>query len=438
MTVRVLLVYPGLDFEIAYPLGLAYVAAALRGAGHEITGYDAGLDGMSGLSDAIARARPEVIGLAVWSPNRRQAAEAAAIARSSGARLLIGGPHVTVDPLGALAELGADAAVFGEGEATTPALLAAWASGADPLLPGVALSDGRRGPKRAPAKDLDALPLADREVFDPKRYPHTWAKAAPRAASLVTSRGCPRACAHCPAPTLYKGRWRARAPAAVAAEALALKAMGFGHLLIEDEHPTVDRRRWLAVCAALGETGLSWSCPNGLRPETLDREVLAAMAAGGCTRFALGIETIDAARLKKLGRHADIEQPRRVVAWAREVGIDVTAYFMMGLPSETSGVPLRLLREATRLGVTGAHFSLFEPLPGSRLADAPPAPAWLKGARTGLYAGFYAHPGRLLAALRASGAGPADIPAALTRLRGWLRYGKRHAGLKRRGVDSAI
>jgi len=433
----VLLVYPGLDFEIAYPLGLAYVAAALKGAGHDVSGYDAGLDGMEGLQAAMDRARPEVVGLAVWSPNVPQATRAAAIVRGSGARLMIGGPHVTVDPATALREVGADAAVVGEGEATTPALLAAWAAGEDPgAVPGVALPDGRRGPKRAPARDLDALPLADRAVFDPGRYPHTWARAAPKAAALVTSRGCPRACAHCPAPTMYKGRWRARAPAAVAEEARLLGAMGFGHLLIEDEHPTADRRRWLAVCEALGTTGLSWSCPNGLRPETLDQEVLAAMAAGGCSRFALGIETVDAERLKKLGRHREIEQSRRVVAWARAVGIEVTAYFMIGLPGESNGTSLRVLREATRLGVSGAHFSLFAPLPGSRLADAPPAPAWLKSVRTGLYAGFYGHPGRLLAALRASGAGPADIPAALARLGGWLKYGKRHAGLKRRGVDS--
>lgn len=230
---------------------------------------------------------------------------------------------------------------------------------------------------------------------------------------------------------MYRGRWRARGAEAVVAELRALAGMGFGHILIEDEHPTVDRRRWLALCQAIAAARLplTWSCPNGLRPETLDRELLEAMARAGCSRFALGVETVEPALLESLGRHADPEQARRVVAWARQAGIEVTAYFVIGLPGEGALTPLRVFREATRLGVSGAHFSLFQPLPGSEMADAPAAPEWMGRARTAMYAGFYGHPLRLRAALRASGATVADLEGALKRLGGWLRYGKRHAGL---------
>ncbi len=435
---RVLLVYPGLDFEIAYPLGLAYVAAALEGAGHRVSGYDAGLDGMAGLGRVLEEQRPEVVGIAVWSPNRERAAAAARLAKRAGARVLIGGPHVTVDPRGALALTGADAAVVGEGEATAPQILAAWAAGR-PLseVPGAAwLTDGAlaAGPPRPPAVDLDALPLADRRVFDAARYPHSWAARAPKAASLVTSRGCPRACAHCPSPSLYRGRGRQRSPAGVVAEGRAQAAAGVGHRLIEDEHPTAHRRGWLAICAALerARLGLSWSCPNGLRPETLDAEVLGAMARAGCARIALGVETPDPAQLARLGRHTP-DDARRAAAAARAAGIEVTAYFMMGLPGDGPAAPLGLLREAAALRCSGAHFSLFEPLPGSAWEDQPRPAPYLSLVRTGLYAGFYAHPRRLAAALRASGASAADLPAALRRLGGWLRYGKRHAGLKQPG-----
>ncbi len=431
LPVRVLLVYPGLDFEIAYPLGLAYIAAALALAGHEVIGYDAGLDGMSGLGSILDSRRPEAVGLAVWSPGLARAREAAALVRRRGLRLLIGGPHVTVDPEGAMALTGAEAGVIGEGERSAPALLAAWERGAAAAeIPGLILPGGR-SPPRAPERDLDALPVADRSVFDPRRYPHTWAAAAPRAAAVVTSRGCPRACAHCPAPALYRGRWRPRGAAAVLGELRELAERGFGHVLIEDEHPTADRRRWLALCEALAEARLplSWSCPNGLRPESLDRELLAAMARAGCSRIALGLESADPALLARLGRHPDPGRAREVVRWARREGIEVTAYFMIGLPGEGALAPLQVFREATRLGVSGAHFSLFQPLPGSALSGAPAAPARLARVRAAMYAGFYAHPLRLRAALRASGASAADLPRALRRLRGWLRYGRRHAGL---------
>lgn len=424
---RVLLVFPGLDFEVAYPLGLASVAAALLGEGHEVHGVDVALDGLAGLEAALGRVRPEVVGMALWSPNLPQARAAAeAIHSGSEARLLLGGPQASLSPEQSLIELDADAVVVGEGEQTAVEVLAAWQRGEQPA--GVAgcwwRSEGQvhREPAR-PLADLDSLPMADRTVFDPRRYPHTWAARAPHAAPVVTSRGCPLACAHCPTPAIHHRRWRARSAAAVVAEIAALPNY-IGHVLIEDEHPTVDRQRWLALCAALeaADLGRSWSCPNGLRAETLDRDVIAAMARAGCTRVALGVEATDPAMLKRLGR-GDLCSARAATALAREHGIDVTAYFMLGLPGERITEPLHQLREAARMGVSGAHFSLFSPLLGAELDG--PAPRGLGAVRAALYAGFYGHPGRLIRALRASHASVEDLPAAARRLSGWLRYGRR-------------
>lgn len=428
---RVLLVFPGLDFEVAYPLGLAAIAAALRAAGHDVRGYDAALDGLDGLEAALARHDPDVVGLALWSPALAQAAAASErIRRSSGARLVLGGPHASLFPEQSLVDLDADAVVVGDGEQTVVAVLEAWSRGRTPAgVAGACWRDaeGRvhREPDR-PVPDPDAVPLPDREVFDPARYPHAWAARAPRAAPVVTSRGCPLACAHCPTPALHHRRWRARSPASVVDELRALAALGIGHVLFEDEHPTVDRKRWLALCDAIAAAGLplTWSCPNGLRPETLDRPLLEAMARAGCTRVALGVESTDAAILRSLGR-CPLAEAERVLAEARAVGIEVTLYFMLGMPGERATEPLRQLRFAARSGASGAHFSLHAPLPGAALQDHPPPAGWLRPVRTALYLGFYGDPRRLRRALKASHASVDDLPAAAERLGGWLRYGRR-------------
>lgn len=428
---RVLLVFPGLDFEVAYPLGLAAVAAALLEAGHEVHGLDVALDGPAGLAAALERVQPEVVGLAVWTPNLPQARDCARQLRRWGGRdlrLVLGGPHASLEPEGTLQDLDADAVVVGEGERTIVALLAAWAAGAAAAgVEGVVW----RGPagvvREAPRAlaELDALPLADRTVFDPQRYPHAWAAKAPHAAPIVTTRGCPLACAHCPSPALHHRRWRARSPERVVEELRQLPSY-VGHVLIEDEHPTASRRRWLALCRALAaaELGLSWSCPNGLRAETLDEEVVAAMAAAGCTRVALGIETTDPAVAASLGR-APLAEVEAAARRLRAHGIEVTAYFMLGLPGARPLEPLRQLRAAARMGCSGAHFSLHVPLHGAALAQVAPPPPHLRWVRTGLYLGFYGHPLRLRRALRASHASAADLPAMAEALGGWLQFGRR-------------
>ncbi len=432
---RVMLVFPGLDFEVAYPLGLAAIGGALRAAGHTVVGLDVALDGREGLARALAQHRPEVVGIAVWTPNLPQARACARIVRAHAAetgaplRLLLGGPHASLQPAATLAELDADAVVVGEGEATVVEVVAAWAAGGAPAGVRGCVWRGPDGaavhePPR-PLLDLDQLPPTDRTVFDPRRYPHAWAARAPHAAPVVTSRGCPLACAHCPSPALHHRRWRGRAPEAVVAELRALPDY-VGHVLIEDEHPTVHRGRWLALCRALAAArlGLSWSCPNGLRAETLDDEVVAAMAAAGCVRVALGIETTDPAQARRLGR-APLDAVERAAAACRRHGIEVTAYFMLGLPGAARREPLRQLRAAVRMGCSGAHFSLHAPLHAAALADAAPPPPHLRLVRTGLYLGFYGHPLRFARALRVSHASLADVPAALEQLGGWLRFGRR-------------
>lgn len=426
---KVLLVFPGLDFEVAYPLGLAAVAGALLAAGHEVVGVDVALDGLVALDNALKKVVPDVVGIAIWTPGFTQAAACVRRVRAAGtARLLLGGPHASLQPERTLLDLGADAVVVGDGEAVAVEILDAWARGQPPVdIAGCVWRSGQIAVVEQPRKpvNVDVLGCPDRTVFDPRRYPHAWARAAPHATPVVTSRGCPRSCAHCPSPVLSGGRWRARSVHAVVDEMRGLPDY-VGHVLIEDEHPTVDRRRWLALCRAIedAQLGRTWSCPNGLRAETLDGEVVQAMAAAGCTGVALGVESADDEMLKRLGR-CSLDEVFAAAAACRDVGIEVTAYFVLGLPGARRRAPLQQLRAARRMGASGAHFSLYAPLPGAAWGDAPAAPARLGWVRSALYLGFYGDPRVLVQALRAGHAGLADVPAAVAQLRAWLSYGGR-------------
>jgi anaerobic magnesium-protoporphyrin IX monomethyl ester cyclase len=427
---RVLLVFPGVFFENAYPLGLASLAAAARRAGHHVEGCDLGLHGPDALRELLRARSYDWVGIAVWAANARRAAAAADQVRAhSRARLLVGGPHASLRPREVLAATGAHVALRGEADHSLVALLDA-SDHDEPVrgLPGTAwiAEDGRlvTGPPATAVVDLDALPEADRRVFPLRGYTAGWARGAPLRAPIVTSRGCPCSCAHCCAPALHHGRWRPRDPARVVQEMDGLRREhGVGWIEVEDEQPLVDRARFVELCERLASLPgeLPWGCPNGLRPEQLDQDLLVAMGRAGCRQIALGIETPEPGQLARLGRHPELEPARAATRWAAEQGMDVTAYMMIGLPGAAPGASRAALRAARSLGVSSAHFSVYEPVPGAALEGGPPSAGLPWRLRRGLlYLGFYGHPGRARGMIRHAGAGVGDLPSAGRRLLAWL------------------
>jgi radical SAM superfamily enzyme YgiQ (UPF0313 family) len=101
------------------PLGLAYVAAALRLAGHDVEILDAYALGWSWarFGQHIAAARPAVLGLSAMTPVADVAAQAARLARPHVGRILLGGPHPTAVHHAVFDEMPElDAAIAGEAD----------------------------------------------------------------------------------------------------------------------------------------------------------------------------------------------------------------------------------------------------------------------------------------------------------------------------------
>ena len=147
------------------PLGIAYVAAALREAGHHVRLLDCTF-----LRRDEARARAvsfaaQVVGIYAMAGMEDDCLALAAALRGRGALLVAGGPLPTCEPQRFVPYF--DAVVRGEAEATMVELLAAHARGADlAAVPGVvcgAAAHGgahgngggatrRRPPRRGPSR----------------------------------------------------------------------------------------------------------------------------------------------------------------------------------------------------------------------------------------------------------------------------------------------
>ena len=119
------------------PLGLAYIAASARQAGHQVEILDAYVQNLSWprFEDEVVRRRPDVVGLTVMTPMVDVVARAVELIRPHTPRIVVGGPHPTAVGEAVFQDIpGIDAAVEGEGEAAIVALLVASVLGAAPTL----------------------------------------------------------------------------------------------------------------------------------------------------------------------------------------------------------------------------------------------------------------------------------------------------------------
>ncbi len=263
-----------------------------------------------------------------------------------------------------------DAVLLGEPELALPAAVQALHEGARGTLTPRAL--GVPGyDARDRVLDLDALP-----------YP-AWDRVPWQAYGLLSlfgSRGCPDECRYCPYVVGMGDRFRARSVDGVLAEMRWLaERFAPPRLFFRDPVFARDRARVLALCEGIRRAGLQlpWECES--RPEHLDRELLEAMRAAGCTTVKIGVESADPELLVRLGRVADADQARTYVRRAAEVVRDAVAvglicrvFVMVGLPDESESAVrrtadfLRHLPEAARI-----HIKPFTWYPGLKLPPGP-------------------------------------------------------------------
>ena len=234
---RLLFVYPFFLRESALekkwrtpypPLGLLYLAAMARQAGHAVSLFDGTFQpGAEAFDDAYDAFSPDVVCLASLVTLRPTALSLARLARARGAAVIVGGQDAASAPEAYLDSGLISAIVVGEGEETLVELLEAL-SGSLILdgVKGIAYSDKRGAPRftpsRPPIADLEVLPLPARDLVDVAPYFQLWRSTHGYASlALAASRGCPFGCEHCASSGW--AHWRVRRPEAVAAEMHALQ-----------------------------------------------------------------------------------------------------------------------------------------------------------------------------------------------------------------------
>ncbi len=384
MSARVLLVRPwSRRIPTVVPsLGLGYLGAVLQRAGHVVSVVDGMRDQITpdAFADWYDGQRFDVVGFQSFTCDLPQVKQLAAVARQRNpdARLVLGGPHASADPdhaLGYFPQM--DFVVRGEAERGVVGLIEA--------------IDGRRrfddvenlvrrgdAPEaRAPAQfveDLDSIPFPAWDLMRPSSYPpapHGFVASAFPVAPFLVSRGCPYLCAFCDAASTAGRRLRVRSMESVLAEIDELvNRHGVRELHLEDDNFTTNRKVVRAFCEALLSRGspVSWCCPNGMRLDTVDEELLALMRRAGLVAFAVGIESGSERVLAAMQKDLDLEALMPKLRAAHRLGLKTTGFFIVGYPGETEEDFRKTVQLSLSLDLDHAQFSNFLPLPGTRAA----------------------------------------------------------------------
>lgn len=373
------------SYVVMPSLGLGYLASQARKAGHRVTILDCVKEGMdlAGFRGAVADLSPRVVGMQMYSYDVNPAREYARIIKEAapGCTVIAGGAHPSGDAAEILRYLpGLDFAFRGEAEIGFPIFLERLESGggfAD--VPGLIWREGdavRVNPPRY-VTDLDALDFPAWDLIRPESYPEAghgaFAKNFPTAPLIIT-RGCPFQCTFCAGGAISGKRVRSRSVGNVIAEMEYLHTRhGVREFLIEDENLTLQRALTYEFCERLMASavrGVSWSCPSGVRIDTLNLDLLKTMERAGCYSLAVGVEFGTQKMLDLTKKRLTLEMIEEKVDLLSRTNIKTTGFFLLGVPGEDLGDMNATIDFALRLGIGRAQFNNFMPLPGSELYDA--------------------------------------------------------------------
>ncbi|MFI5347955.1 MAG: B12-binding domain-containing radical SAM protein [Elusimicrobiota bacterium] len=366
----------------SYPIGLAYLAAALRGNGisAEILdawarpsvekaapprelGYLRGLSDLrdcsgpaefyhQGMPDAdirdfLASRRFSIVGISsMFSGYHLEALRWADEAKRlmPGATVVLGGAAATASAELTLDRPSVDYVVLGEGEVSFSRLARAVLDSdvrAARSIPGVGFKvDGkaRVRPREEFVPDLDALPEPAHDLIDKSFYRVAVGPRLVPYVGLFTSRGCPHRCDFCTIYISMGRRFRVHSPERVLAEIRRCHDRDGARLFnIEDDNFAFEPERAKAILRSVirefGPRRLIFRNYNGMTALSLrDRELVSLMSEAGFDHVMIALESDDPEVRRIMRKPGTVGHFSAAAAACEKAGIKVGAFTIIGLP----------------------------------------------------------------------------------------------------------
>ena len=383
----------------SYPLGVLYVGAKAREEGYDVKVIDKNIelgsiireeikDTVEAIKNDLVNVDMDVLGICVsFSVNERFMNDLGAVLKDSlDFTIVFGGANSSVRVIETLRKSRADFVVIGEGEITFSELLRAIESGQDfRSVKGLAYYDCDSliiTKSRPYITDLDSIPFPARDLLDMEKYFFEFGKGrssgrsdyVERQVSMISSRGCIHDCIFCSIHLTMGCFYRVRSPENVLEEIKGLiNDYDITRINFEDDNFSLQKRRAEKICDLIIENDLNitWSLPNGIRADALDKSLVRKMALSGCRRVFVAPESGNQQVVTNIvKKKLDLKDVEKAVRMFKEEGIVVDGSFVIGMIGETRENILESVRYAgklQRMGMSKVAFNIAIPLYGTEL-----------------------------------------------------------------------
>src|ERR1051325_4821737 len=218
--------------------------------------------------------------------------------------------------------------------------------------------------------DLDSLPFPAWHFFNQDHSRHAVGRSIRRSSRvfpILSSRSCPEFCTYCP--HRITAPYRARSADNVVAEIEEI-AGRYPHpyLIFRDPLFSEERDRSTAIAEGILRKNLKVRFECETRLDDLDQNLLDLLHRAGLSTITFGVESVDPATLKRVGRRPiPAEHQREIVSYCRNKGISTEGFFVIGFLTDSVESIRATIDYAVDLSPTFALFKILTPFPGTPL-----------------------------------------------------------------------
>ncbi|MEW6170185.1 MAG: radical SAM protein [Candidatus Omnitrophota bacterium] len=372
-----LLVPPSINYNTP-PLGLLYLAGVLEKNNIKVGVLDGALEKLN-LKETFQKIKeisPKIIGISVCTPDYPIINKFVFLIKQEfpNIKIVLGGPHATLDPEGVLLSPHVDYVVRREGEYSFLELVqAVLHDKLENLSKILGLSYKENGKiinnqERPLIENLDELPLPARHLVPLMRY-RNYGRIRKRVpvGVMITSRGCPLQCIFC-AHEIFGRKYRFLSARKVVDEIKYLqKEYGVKEILFREDNFTANRQRANEICDIIlkEKIDVTWMCLTDAN--SITGELAIKMKKAGCWHIGIGVESGNQEIQKVLKKNLSLERVRNVFKFVHDAGIKTLAFFMIGNYSDTKETVTDTINFAKSLDTDFAIFTITTPFPGTDL-----------------------------------------------------------------------
>ncbi len=394
---RVMLILPFQMISLVitnFPSGFAYLASALKSAGHEVVGVNPNnlpktINPRKMILDSLRKNQPQLIGIGGLCGDYSFLKGVISLIRefSENIPIVCGGKIIDNDAEFVFQSLHPDFCIIGEGEEVLVQLVNLLESGREDfeIIPNLGYwKDGspkftkenfdygdinaRSFPDYSPfgiEELLDKYSLANNQFY---RYSRPY----PRVMIIITARSCPFNCSFCV--HQHGSKYRARSIENIIEEICFLyEKYRFNILSIQDELFAGNKKRFNEFCNAIAvlrnTQGLDfdWMFQTHASAGLGYDELLLAKETG-CYNFCYGVESGSPTVLKSMNKKTKLSQFIEAIQIAHEVKIGFSANLIFGDVAETPETFLESLEFFLKYCLdTNFSVGMLRPFPGSKL-----------------------------------------------------------------------